>query len=265
MALEAERPFDMEHGMLIYALDFDGVICDSAAETGETAWRAGCEIWPEWGDRSVPEAVLERFRSLRPVLETGYQSLGLMRLAETDPAAVGSEELAVQANRMLLETGRSRSALVDMFGQARDRWLAEDLAGWLARHSFYPGILDALKQFMARGEVFILTTKQERFVKALLQGQGVDFPDERLYGLEDGRCKEEILLDLLARYPQNECLFVEDRLETLKRVAVCPALGSVQLYLATWGYNTASTRGEGARHRRIHLLELADFASLGLR
>ena len=32
----------------LLALDFDGVLCDSARETGMTAWRAGQAIWSDW-------------------------------------------------------------------------------------------------------------------------------------------------------------------------------------------------------------------------
>ena len=36
---------------IIYALDFDGVICDSAVETAITGWKAASSIW-----KDMPEA-----------------------------------------------------------------------------------------------------------------------------------------------------------------------------------------------------------------
>jgi hypothetical protein len=34
--------------MDVFALDFDGVLCDSVAEAAVTAWRGGGKLWPHW-------------------------------------------------------------------------------------------------------------------------------------------------------------------------------------------------------------------------
>ncbi len=68
----------MSHAIL-YALDFDGVICDSAVETAITGWKAAGQIWNDM-PRTVPPAMIERFREVRPIIETGYESILAMRL-----------------------------------------------------------------------------------------------------------------------------------------------------------------------------------------
>ena len=39
---------------MIYALDFDGVICDSAIETAVTGWKVAQKIWQDMPS-SLPE------------------------------------------------------------------------------------------------------------------------------------------------------------------------------------------------------------------
>ena len=64
---------------IIYALDFDGVICDSAIETAITGWKAASGIWQDM-QGSAPEAIVARFREVRPIIETGYEAILVIRL-----------------------------------------------------------------------------------------------------------------------------------------------------------------------------------------
>jgi len=55
--------------------------------------------------------------------------------------------------------------------------------------------------------------------------------------------------------------FVEDRLDALELVQQQPDFNDVGLYLADWGYNTASMRQKVAQDQRIKLLSLSQFAA----
>jgi hypothetical protein len=50
--------------------------------------------------------------------------------------------------------------MVKNFGDVRDKWIAEDLAGWLAPNRIYDGIADPVRSAMTSDEVYIVTTKQ---------------------------------------------------------------------------------------------------------
>jgi hypothetical protein len=50
--------------------------------------------------------------------------------------------------------------LVDLFGSTRDEWMASDMQGWLAPNRIYPGVADAVREFMQHDECYIVTTKQ---------------------------------------------------------------------------------------------------------
>lgn len=59
----------------LWALDFDGVICDSCGESSMSAWKAASQLWPDIFTAeeaiSKKDDVIEKMRSVRPVVETG--------------------------------------------------------------------------------------------------------------------------------------------------------------------------------------------------
>jgi hypothetical protein len=58
---------------IIYALDFDGVICDNGLES---CWRNMERHRP----KAVPQTMIDRFRLVRPIIETGYETILTIRL-----------------------------------------------------------------------------------------------------------------------------------------------------------------------------------------
>ena len=248
--------------MDVLALDFDGVLCDSAAELGVSAWRAGAGLWPEWQETPEPPAAhLDRFARLRPLLETGYQAILLLRLLDhgLDEATI-TREFPERCAQLLSGIPGGQPELVRRFGAARDRWIAADLPDWLSRHRFYPGVMAALARCGPARPVFILTTKQESFVAALFAASGVRLAPERLFGLDRGKPKEAVLAEILRdpAFGAATVHFVEDRLETLQRIAGAPGLAAVRLCLADWGYNTLPERAAARADARIAVWGLQD-------
>ena len=54
--------------------------------------------------------------------------------------------------------------LLELFGGTRDKWIADDLEGWLAANDIYEGMGAALQHLQAQHELYIVTTKQVRHV-----------------------------------------------------------------------------------------------------
>jgi len=110
--------------------------------------------------------------------------------------------------------------LVNLFGQTRDAWIANDLEGWLAPNRIYPEVSDCMKSLIASGEVYIVTTKQARFTETILrQMAGILFPADRIFSQTvSGRPKSEVLENLEKSHPGSRCHFVEDKLSTLEKV-----------------------------------------------
>lgn len=247
----------------IIALDFDGVLCDSAAETAVSAWRAGRGFWPEWDTPEPPDAFVRRFVAVRPFLETGYQAVIMMRLvADGAGDAEFAERLDDHCRAWMQRLGVGRQDLVGAFGAARDAWMARDLDDWLARHRFYDGVVERVNRAAQVADVLVLTTKQERFANALMAAHGVRVPPERVHGLERGVSKEDDLAALLAGMPGRAVHFVEDRAETLRRVAVLPALSAIHLYYATWGYGTPADLAWAKGTPRVRVWDLDGFLRL---
>ncbi|KAL5572878.1 hypothetical protein UlMin_022475 [Ulmus minor] len=261
----------------LYALDFDGVICDSCGESSLSAVKAAKLRWPglfNGVDLALENWIVDQMYTVRPVVETGYENLLLVRLLlETRLPSIRkssvSEGLTVEGILenwsklkpiILEEWGEERDPLIALFGKVRDEWMDKDLATWIGANRLYPGVSDALK--FASSSLFIVTTKQSRFADALLRElAGVTIPPERIYGLGSGP-KVEVLKQLQKR-PEHQGLtlhFVEDRLATLKNVIKEPELDGWNLYLGDWGYNTQKERDEAASIPRIHLLNLSDFS-----
>jgi phosphoglycolate phosphatase-like HAD superfamily hydrolase len=243
--------------MNVFCFDFDGVICDSAPETGLSAWTACTKIWPnrtaKWTDQ-----LQEHFCRLRPVMHTGFEAIPLMRLildGQVSDDRIFADFEALR-DEVIRREDVSRDRLLAEFAAARDGMIARDESEWLRWNRFYPGLRELLAHTLPREPLFIITTKQERFATLLLRHNGLDIAAERIFGLEKKLGKPEVL-ELLMQRPDLSAgtfHFIEDRLETLKDVIALPALDRVRLYLVDWGYNTPAQRDEAARTDRIRVV-----------
>jgi phosphoglycolate phosphatase-like HAD superfamily hydrolase len=245
----------------ILALDFDGVICNGLLEYFATTQRAYQQIWQqEAGDSFAPS-----FYRLRPVIETGWEMPILLRalVLGMSEAEILNNFQAI-AQQITEKEGLVKQAVVNQLDGVRDEWIKHDLAGWLDLHSFYPGVIKQLNKIINSPiQLYIVTTKEGRFVKQLLQQQGIDLPAAQIIGKESKRPKYETLRILRDKHQQPgekiKITFVEDRLEALQQVAQQDDLQFVELYLADWGYNLEGDRLIAFQDKRIKLLSLKDF------
>lgn len=243
----------------ILALDFDGVLCDGLIEYFETAWRTYCQIW-SFNSPTPPEEIAASFYRLRPVIETGWE---MPILVKALIGGISEQEILHKwgeiAQTILLEDKLIASDIALKLDQIRDEWISTDLASWLNLHRFYPGVVEKMQSLLDSDlQPIIVTTKEGRFVSQLLQQQGVEIPSKLIIGKESKRPKHQILKELIAE-TQAKIWFVEDRLKTLQLVQQQPNLAAVKLYLADWGYNTASEREEARQTPGIELISLPIF------
>lgn len=234
----------------LYALDFDGVICDSAIETGFSGWHAARTLWPDM-PQQMPEDVLSEFRRIRPVLETGYEAIIICKgLLKGLTANHFLQDFSYHIDTLMQQEKCTVPQLKLAFAQYRDQWIASDLPGWIEMNPLYEGILKLLQNIPAE-QLFIITTKQERFVHAILSSHGLDLPASQVFGMDRQLKKTQILTTLKREFPDEEVFFLEDRLPTLLNVLETPALASLQLGFAAWGYNTEADRQMTHQHHRI--------------
>lgn len=247
----------------ILALDFDGVICNGLEEYFQTTMGTYQQIWTD-----SPIVQMEEtgriFKQLRPVIETGWEMPILLRAIASgvSPSEI-SEDWANVRDRIVASEGIEPQLVGQLLDGVRDRALESDLEQWLSLHQFYSGTIDLLERAINSSiQLYIVTTKEGRFVQKLLGDQGVKLAAENIFGKEVKRPKPETLRLIMAQSKSDEQLFfVEDRLKTLEITSQQPDLAQIGLFLADWGYNTDSDRQAAGQHHRIRVISLKQFVS----
>lgn len=246
------------------ALDFDGVVCDGLQEYFQTAWKAYVQVLQP--DAPEPPAGLaERFYVLRPVVESGWEMpLVLYGLLSGVTDGAIRDRWSELISPLLTQAGVTAATLGQTVDGVRDRWIDQDLEGWLGLHRFYPGVLPRIQQALDQGvHVTVISTKEGRFIQQLLTQQGLTLPPERILGKEVEQPKYETLRQLQGEWGDAPLTlwFVEDRIKALQAVQAQPDLADVQLFLADWGYNLPRDRALATQDERLHGLSLDQFTA----
>lgn len=229
---------DMKQSV-IYALDFDGVICDSALETGISAWKAARQIWDDFSSTLPTAEQSTQFRQIRPIMGTGYEAILIVRLLNDGETVEDiMSDYHVKTQKVINDYALTVEGLKKLFGETRDQWIKEDLDSWVEMNPLFPGIKEKLQELSKQGLWYIITTKQERFVKQILKANQIELAAECIFGLDRNLSKEQVLVDLLAQHSEQQIYFVEDMLPTLLKVMSNSKLQTVKLFLALWGFNT---------------------------
>jgi phosphoglycolate phosphatase-like HAD superfamily hydrolase len=239
----------------IYALDFDGVICDSAIETAVTGWKAAQKIWPNMPNITPSQRLINDFRQIRPFLETGYEAILIMRLLYLDITVTSLSQHYQQQLSSLIQTENLKvGQLKQLFGSTRDHWIKQSPQQWLAMNPLFAGIREQLVT-LSNSTWYIVTTKQKRFVKQILQANDIHINDQCIYAMEAQMSKQETLSKLLKYHPDQNITFIEDRLPTLLNMGNNTQLKTIKRQLADWGYNTATDK-ETAQQYFIEIISL---------
>jgi phosphoglycolate phosphatase-like HAD superfamily hydrolase len=228
----------------LLALDFDGVICDSAREAFVVAVRTFAELFPEHALPAGAEADAGLFARFLEVMPLGNRAedYGVI-LAAVATGLPLPDQAAYDAFHERIARERLR-AFHKRFYRVRAAWAERDPEGWLAHMAPYPGLCDVLRRRAGEVRLGIATAKDRASVRRLLQSYGIAdlFPDGFVLDKEAGEKKRDHVTKLaaLAGIGPAEVTFVDDKVNHLEDVA---ALGA-RCVLASWGYN-------GARERRL--------------
>jgi phosphoglycolate phosphatase-like HAD superfamily hydrolase len=244
--------------MKALALDFDGVVADSAPEAFVVSLRTHCALSP--GSRL--REVLARLDPGRPQQDPLYRAF-----VELMPLGNRAEDYEVALCALEAGVALPDQAAYDAFKAERDpvqlrafhkrfyavraEWERADRAGWLALLPPYPAFLEVLRRRAGGAELAIATAKDRHSVRELLAHYGVAslFAPERVLDKETGVSKRAHL-DHLRRglgVAFEEITFLEDKVNHLEAAA---PLG-VRCALAAWGYNGPR---EHARARELGYL-----------
>lgn len=247
----------------LLALDFDGVICNGLLEYFETSKRTYNQIWTE--EKLNNQDLAESFYNLRPVIETGWEMPVLLRalVLNNSPAEILENWLKI-SQKIVESENLNPHNIAKQLDEVRNIWIKTDLQSWLDLHNFYEGVIETLNKFIKSNiTLYIITTKEGKFTKELLKNQGLEIPQNRIFGKEKKRPKYETLRQIIKEnnLKSKEVYFIEDRLPALNSVYEQSDLKEVGLFLASWGYNTEKTRNSLNNNQGIKLLSLETFTT----
>ncbi len=234
----------------LLALDFDGVISDSAPEAFAVALLTYTDMSPNSNFREHRSQLegdrLPRANELTadPLYDSFLEMMPLGNRAE-DYAVIFS---ALEVRKPIVD-----QASYDSFrSELDDQWLqsfhvhfyenrislsTRDAEGWRRLMGPYPQLLPVLARRSGDAVLAIATAKDRRSVGMLLRDYGIEdlFPNGRVLDKETGVHKDSHLRHLRRTLgvDYSEMTFVDDKVNHLETVA---ELG-VRCALASWGYN----------------------------
>ena len=208
--------------MKLLALDFDGVISDSAREAFAVAVRTHAALDP--GSRLAgserDESLYAGFVELMPL---GNRAEDFFLALEILGAGAVVES---QADYDAFRTRYSAQALRDFhqrFYQERAAWSERDPQGWLQQMAVYPEIPELLRRLASRVELAIATAKDRRSVRRLIQhyGFGELFSEGSIHDKETGVHKRAHIQQLSRQcgIEASEITFIDDKVNHLEDVA----------------------------------------------
>jgi phosphoglycolate phosphatase-like HAD superfamily hydrolase len=230
--------------MQVLALDFDGVISDSAREAFAVALRTYSGLRPG-----------------SPLQETEELYAGFVEMM---PLGNRAEDYAVILAALEYDSFYRRQdperlgLFHERFYRNRISWAERDPEGWRRMLSPYPEVLEILHRRASQVTLAIATAKDRRSVRTLLRDYGIEslFREDLVLDKETGVTKRSHLehLQQSLAVPFDAITFVDDKVNHLNQVT---GLG-VRCGLAAWGYN-GKREWEGALragHLVLHLHDL---------
>ena len=158
---------------LLFAFDFDGVICNSAKELCISGWEAGKQLYgpnitADWPAKPSND-LISKFHQVRPVVETGWDAIIINRaLMEGEPVHKFLSYYSSTFREELIAKYRDPSSLLSCtisiegqtsipwkqseeerykkaFHEARTNAIETNREEWLEENDFYPRALEVLR------------------------------------------------------------------------------------------------------------------------
>jgi len=255
--------------MRALALDFDGVISDSAAEAFAVGLVTYQSLCPVEGWEALAERAREMTRTellAEPLYQAFVEGMPLGNRAEDFGVVLRAIEQGVELrdqaayDRVYAAVGAEfRHEYHARFYGFRAAYRAESPEQWCGLMGPYAPFLEILRAHAGRADFAIATAKDRDSVDLLLDAYGVAdlFPPDLILDKETGpdkRAHVRALADRIGLEP-GEITFIDDKVNHLESVS---KLGA-RCALAGWGYNGERER-RLARARGHLVLDLDDAA-----
>lgn len=251
----------MKSNRKIVVLDFDGVVCDSTKECLVTSWNAW-KIYHEKNEfrTKISEFSIEEvsnFKKLRYYVKGAGEYYVLRKILEDD------RKLEIKNFRDFNLLSKKFKNEINNFKnfifQARETLRQKSLDDWIKLHDVHEKVVDVIKTCIESKNIYIATLKDLDSVKLILQKEGINFPEEKIFHQELIKSKIEALtkISTLEKKDHSDILFFDDVVDHL----VIPFDNGFNVYQTSWG-NVPSDYIIEAQKRGIPLANLDSLANL---
>jgi phosphoglycolate phosphatase-like HAD superfamily hydrolase len=253
--------------MKVLAVDFDGVISDSALKSLFVSHNAYCrhfgsevkknfggklftfQNW-EWMKREYSRE-MEKYRRIRSYIELSGDFFVMIIIIEEQIEVRDQDDFRKIRNKMDFDY----SFFHELFFQEKERWQKKDFRKWFSLSPVFKDVVAAIKQFLEEGKkVVIATSNLGKAIHPAFHpdylGFHIDFKD--IFDKNYGKNKSDHMKAIASQYEVSfkDIYFIDDQLSYLEETQL---LG-VNVFMAGWGYCTEEHQ-RIAREKGITVIE----------
>src|SRR5665648_10494 len=253
--------------MKILAVDFDGVISDSALKSLFVSHNAYCqyfssevkrnfggglftfENWEEMKRQYKKE--MDDYHRLRSYIELSGDFFAIIKILEEQVQINDQQEFIAYRNQFQFDYQFFR----ELFFEEKEKWQKKSFKKWFFLSPVFKEVVKGIQRFTKEGQKVVIATSNRR--EAIHRGfqpeyLGCKVDIEDIFDKNFGKHKAEHMQAIAKKYGAklNEIYFIDDQLSYLIGTDV---LG-VHVFLAGWGYCTESQKEE-AKKEQIPIIE----------
>jgi len=253
--------------MKIVAVDFDGVISDSALKSLFVSHNAYCKYfgskvkksfggelftfdnWKEIKKQYKKE--MDYYHHLRSYIEISGDFFAIIKIVEEQVQIKDQQEFIAYRSQLQFDSHFFR----ELFFKEKEKWQKKSFRKWFFLSPVFKEVVKGIQRFTKEGQKVVIATSNlgeaiHRAFQPKYLGFKMDIED--IFDKNFGKHKAEHMQAIAKKYGAklNEIYFVDDQLSYLKGT---DTLG-VQVFLAGWGYCTKSQKEE-AKKAKIPIIE----------
>ncbi|MEA1940454.1 MAG: HAD family hydrolase [Candidatus Caldatribacteriota bacterium] len=258
--------------MKILAVDFDGVISDSALKSLFVSHNAYCKYFgsqvkknfggelftfDNWEDmKKQYKKEMDYYRRLRSYLKLSGDFFLIIKIVEEQIQIKDQQEFNSYRNQLKFDY----QFFLELFFQEKEKWQKKSFRKWFFLSPVFQEIVKGIQRFTKEGQkIVIATSNLGKAIHRAFQPEylGFEIDIEDIFDKNFGKHKAEHMQAIAKKYGAelNEIYFVDDQLSYLEGTN---ALG-VNVFLAGWGYCTESQKEEAKKEKITVIEEEKDF------
>ena len=258
--------------MKILAVDYDGVISDSALKSLFISHNVYCkyfgsevkknfggklftfENWEEIKKQYKKE--MDDYHRLRSYIELSGDFFVIIKIIEEQVWIKDQQEFIAYRNQLQSDYHFFR----ELFFQEKEEWQKKNFKKWFFLSPVFNEVIRGIQRFLQEGQkIVIATSNHGEAIHRAFQPEylGFKMDIEDIFDKNFGKHKADHMQAIAKKYGAklNEIYFIDDQLSYLKGTDI---LG-VQVFLAGWGYCTESQKEEAKKGKITVIEEEKDF------